>query len=140
MTAIRDGGKASVIIPGFLLDPSDVHDSRGGDIVRDSGERRLMLAVLEDALRRFLRRPIKTGKSAASHWRDTYDETAAWFASRSRAWLYDFEHICDVLGLSASYIRRGLAEYDGSRRLKLYRTSTQGFSSTRMVGRVSGSH
>src|SRR5579875_408424 len=49
------------------------------------GERRLMVAVLEDA--------------------------EAWIESPDRTWLFSFENICDVLGIDADYLRRGLREW-----------------------------
>src|SRR6185295_17495916 len=37
-------------------------------------------------------------------------ETRDWVTSRSRAWLFAFESICEILGLDADYLRRKLLE------------------------------
>lgn len=65
-------------------------------------EKRLMLAVLEDALHL-----ANTGKRTPTgrvpvELRDTY----RWFRSRDRSWPYSFENICDELGLPPDRIRR----------------------------------
>ena len=68
-----------------------------------SGERRLMLAVLEDAIRTLLlaRRTALPRKRLVSE--------LAWLESRSRAEPFAFESICDVLGIDAGWLRGRLA-------------------------------
>lgn len=64
-------------------------------------ERQLMVAVLEDALHlycKFARWP--------QHRR--FRETARWFASTDRSWLFSFERICEVLDLDPRCVRRRL--------------------------------
>lgn len=51
-------------------------------------ERRLMLAVLLDALHR--------------------PSARAWLASEDRSWPFSFASICDALGLESTYLRRRL--------------------------------
>lgn len=65
------------------------------------GERRLMMAVLEDAIACYRRR-------VSTHdWDSTrmYLEAREWVASRDCSHLYSFENICDVLGIDAEYLR-----------------------------------
>jgi hypothetical protein len=66
------------------------------------GERRLMLAVLEDAIRTLLlaRRAVVPRKRVL---RDR-----AWLESTSRSEPFDFESICDALGIDPSYLRARL--------------------------------
>jgi hypothetical protein len=67
-------------------------------------ERRLLLAVLEDAVAMFFRYrndPSTRGKRL-------FRETQAWFASTDQTSLGAFEFICDHLNLDADYIRLGL--------------------------------
>jgi hypothetical protein len=68
-------------------------------------ERRLMLAVLEDAVVRYRRDP---------HGRDGH-ESALWFASEDTSWPYSFTNVCDVLGLDRRAVRDALdiAEHAG---------------------------
>jgi len=73
----------------------------GGEDPRSEPARRLMLAVLEDAL-------LTLGshwRSRSRHARRIVAEVEVWFASNSRADPFAFGSICDVLGLDPAYIR-----------------------------------
>jgi hypothetical protein len=67
-----------------------------------SGEHRLMLAILEDAVSIH----VKSWSGGFVTQRDVR-EAREWLASRDRS-PFSFESICDALGLDASYIRRGI--------------------------------
>ena len=67
-------------------------------------ERRLLLAVLEDAVAMFFR--YRTDPSTRG--KRLFRETQAWFAATDRTSLGAFASICDHLNLDADYIRRGL--------------------------------
>lgn len=62
----------------------------------DTPERALMRAILEDALRTYLRRDKESHAGR---------EAEAWLESRNRRWLYSFESICEVLGYAPDFIR-----------------------------------
>jgi hypothetical protein len=67
-------------------------------------ERRLLLAVLEDAVSMFFRYradPSTRGKRL-------FRETQAWFASTDRTSVGAFEIICEHLSIDADYLRLGL--------------------------------
>ena len=64
-----------------------------------AGERKLMLATLEDGIRTLL--GLRHGMTAAEWRREDYD----WLVSRDRTDPFAFENICDVLGIDASYLR-----------------------------------
>ncbi len=66
-------------------------------------ERSLMLAVLEEAMHCFLKYGTAEGKA-----RVVYEEARDWFESGAHTRLYDFENVCDVLGIDASWLRRRL--------------------------------
>lgn len=67
-------------------------------------EERLMLAILEDAVRIF--------KDYAAlpdpHVRRLHADIERWFDSGPTGWPFDFENICDALGFDASAIRSRL--------------------------------
>ncbi len=67
-------------------------------------ERRLRLAILEDALR-YCRDYADTTDRRARAFRD---DAVEWLASRDRSEPFSFENICDALALDASAIRRSL--------------------------------
>ena len=68
------------------------------------GERRLMIAVLEDAVDVY--RKQVTAKDARGQ--QLFREAEEWIDDPDRTWLFSFQNICDVLDLDADYVRRGL--------------------------------
>ena len=91
-----------------ILEPDAVLASQFFDAIRrqglPEGEYRLMVAVLEDAVRCF----IQHAAAADPAKRALHDDAARWFAESSGLGLYSFQNICDVLGLDADFLRRGL--------------------------------
>lgn len=68
------------------------------------GERRLTIAVLEDAVsccRKYANAKDPRG-------RELFNEAWEWIISEDRAWILSFLNICDTLGLDPGYLRRGL--------------------------------
>jgi hypothetical protein len=86
-----------------LTVPLDALAERGcaGEL---SGEKRLMAAVLGDAMHAFLKyHPARVGYEGV-----LFREAQRWFASHDRSWLLAFENVCDVLGIDAGGLRRTL--------------------------------
>ena len=72
-----------------------------------TGSRRLLLGVLQDALRSFLRH-----RSARSRLgKRLFREAQAWIWAADQEWLYSFENICSHLHLDPDYIRQGLQQH-----------------------------
>jgi hypothetical protein len=67
----------------------------------------LMLAVLEDAIRCYIKYLDATTRSGKRH----FEETREWFFSHDDDWLFSFENVCGLFGLDPGYIRRGLLQY-----------------------------
>lgn len=74
------------------------------DALPEDGERRLMLAVLIDAVRAVNSQTLTTTPDLRVH-REILRERG-WFQSNDRTELFSFANICDSLGLNADYIRR----------------------------------
>jgi hypothetical protein len=70
-------------------------------------ERRLMLAVLEEAVLTFQR--DATASTAAARRR--FEEVQGWFASDETASPFSFGSICLALGIEVAYLRAGLARW-----------------------------
>lgn len=70
----------------------------------DTGARRLMVAVLGDAVNMYQKYKRKNSRRA----RRLFKETEEWFVSTDNTWLYSFENICDVLGWNAQAVREAL--------------------------------
>jgi hypothetical protein len=101
--AIRVGqGTASVRRIGDALGPEALVAPLRAIGARHSqtGEQRLMLAVLCDAMHAYAaersrgRRPVRLL------------ELRHWFESTDRSYVFAFESVCDALGLDATYVRR----------------------------------
>jgi hypothetical protein len=67
-------------------------------------ERRLRLAVLEDAVRYYCT-DVATADARA---RMLHDDAAEWFASDDHDEPFAFENVCDALGLDPDAVRREL--------------------------------
>ena len=80
-----------------MVDEPRTQDLNGG------GERALMRAVLEDAIRCLSGAggPMRMRPSLAA-------EARRWVTDRDRQWPYSFENICDSLGLDADHVRTRL--------------------------------
>lgn len=88
-----------------LLAPDTVLPEQLAAPRRDSlicGERALMLAVLEDAIRCYLEPP----RGAIRIQR----EAENWIFNGDESWPFSFVNICDALGLAAGPMRRKLRE------------------------------
>jgi len=85
-----------------------VAKSRGGgtrfvDALPEDGERRLMLAVLIDAIR-----GLTAHRPATPHLRSqrAWLRDRAWLQSEDKSAPFSFANICDALGIDAGYVRR----------------------------------
>jgi len=88
--------------PDLLL-PSQFHERfrRQRQLV---GERRLMLAVLEDAVEMYRKHcGPRPGRN-----RQLFLDAESWIDSDERTWMFSFLNLCDVLELDPEYLRRGL--------------------------------
>ncbi len=73
----------------------------------DRAEIRLMIALLQDAVGCFQRNLLARDKMR----RGLFREAEAWVMSEESARPFSFDHVCDVLGLSADYVRRLLRQW-----------------------------
>jgi len=69
-----------------------------------NGERRLLIAVLEDAVDVYRKQAGLHDARSQALFRDA----EMWIEDLDCTWLFSFQNICDVLDLDAEYIRRGL--------------------------------
>lgn len=77
-------------------------------------EKRLMLAVLEDAVAAYQRCACASTPAG----RRDFLEAQSWIESDDVAWPFSFRNICDALGLDGDAVRQGLRRWrDGQRAL-----------------------
>ena len=102
----------SLFEPDTLLPSQFFAHFRGrGSATR--GEKRLMLAVLEDAVDCYQ----KFAFSRDSRGRELFSEAEEWLFSSDNSWVFAYENICHTLELNADYLRRGLQEWRQRARL-----------------------
>ena len=91
-----------------LFQPDTLLPSQFFDRVRrrseHDGERRLMIAVLEDAVDVY-RKQVGTREPRGQ---ELFREAEEWIEDTDRTWLFSFQNICDVLDIDGDYLRRGL--------------------------------
>ncbi|HSP97519.1 MAG TPA: hypothetical protein VL049_09795 [Candidatus Dormibacteraeota bacterium] len=98
-----------------------------------SPERRLLLAVLDDALTRYRKVITGTGRCDVE-----LAELQAWFACRAGPVPFGFEPICEQLGLDADGIRRRLAQLASTSPAPAPRRAPQPVAATCAAGRPAG--
>lgn len=94
-----------------LFQPDTLLPSQYFDRIRKQrhfdGERRLMIAVLEDAVDVYRKQAAARDPRGRGLFRDAEE----WIEDTEKGWLYSFENICDVLDLDPDYLRRGLHQW-----------------------------
>lgn len=70
-------------------------------------EKRLMLAVLEDAVGAYQKYCTAPGRRA----KRLFAEAEEWFLSDDRQWPYSFANVCEALGMEPDYLRGGLERW-----------------------------
>ena len=70
-------------------------------------EKRLMLALLEDAINCYQDNLIsRSGKK-----KRLFEDTEQWVLRTDGDWIFSFDNVCDALGLNPEYVRRGLLRW-----------------------------
>src|SRR5438552_12071282 len=91
-----------------LLQPDTLLPSQYFAALRRKGahepERRLVVAVLQDAVDCFQKHLVARDRRA----RQLYLDAEQWIGSDDRSWPFSFENVCDLLQINAQYLRRGL--------------------------------
>jgi len=76
------------------------------------GEKRLMLALLENAIedfQKYVRANDQTGK-------ELFTAAEEWFLATDNDSLFSFENICEYLQINSNYLRQGLLRWKTARR------------------------
>ena len=108
-TAMVEAHSSSTTVEADLIVPSQFFDRIRAE--RSSQpEKRLMLAVMEDAISTFQ----KSVQGATRRQRRLLKETEEWIGSANTAWPFSFENICAALDIEADYLRTGLKRWKGT--------------------------
>lgn len=122
------------ILPAQLL-------SNGRIDASSMPEKRLLLAVLEEAVVTFQRYVTSPRRRGQRLFREAED----WIVSDDASWPCSFRNVCDVLGFNVDYLRQGLMQWRDRQRSGLvpatpYRHPFRRLSGsrTRAIGRPIG--
>jgi len=96
---------ASLFGPEVIL-PSQFSEQAGLK-QSDRGEKRLMLAVLEEAVATFQRHV----DAKSRHGQRVFREAEEWIAAHDTDWPFAFENICHALEIEPEFLRRGLQRW-----------------------------
>lgn len=118
-----DGILPRLLEPELMM-PTQFFDRFRGSALLE-GERRLMLAVLEDAVACFQKNAGATRPRA----RRLFQEAEDWFLDPDDSWPFSFEAVCVVLGYDAGYVRSRLLAWKD-------RLLAQGPEERARIGRV----
>jgi hypothetical protein len=104
------------IFAGVGILPIQYGESRRRKLPSE-GERKLLFAVLEDAIRTYLRHRDK-GVEARNN--EDFVEAAEWLSSDEEGGPFAFVNVCEALGIEADCLRAGISNHTG--RLEEIRT------------------
>jgi hypothetical protein len=96
------------------LVPSQYFDQVGADAAFQP-EKRLMLAVLEEAIATFQRHVL----SETRRGKRLVEEVEEWVAGMGGEWPFSFDNICAALDLDPQYLRAGMDRWKQTERRKL---------------------
>ena len=118
----------------FLFEPDVLAPNQFHAILKSSQtpdpERRLMVAILEDAVSCLSKDPRRCPRLQ----RRSFEEAHYWVnASDAESWVFSFTNVCETLGFDPSYLRRGLNRWTAlsqssapvKPRLKKYRSGAR---------------
>ena len=100
-----DGILPRLVEPEILLPSQFYNRNRGLSVLE--GERRLMLAILEDAVSCFQ----KYAGASRPRSRRLFQEADEWFMEEGDSWVFSFESICAVLNINPDYFRTSLKRW-----------------------------
>ena len=91
--------------PDALLPAQFYAAFRGGTAVR--GEKKLMLAVLQDALDCYQKYAFaKDGPG-----QQLFADADTWMCCADQDWYFSYENICETLDINAEFLRRGVQQW-----------------------------
>lgn len=97
---------SDILQPDAVL-ASQFFDSLRGP-ARPEGERRLLVAMLEDAVRCFQQHRAAPTRQK----RVLYTQAKQWITSRDESWIFSFDNVCGALGIDPEWLRRRLLAWE----------------------------
>ncbi len=98
--------------PDTLL-PSQYHAALRRKSIQEP-ERRLVIAILEDAVDCYTKHAFARDKRSQQLFQDAEE----WILDEDRTWPFAFGNVCDYVGIEPEYLRRGLLTWRERAQLK----------------------
>lgn len=117
---------ASLFQPDTLLSTQYFDNLRRNTLLEP--EKRLMLALLEDAIHSFQ----DNLSPQTARKKKLFDETEDWIVELGGDWIFSFDHVCEALGFSPEYVRQGLLRWKEKHRPK--RLEAQPWEENKLAG------
>ena len=100
-----DENIVSLFEPDMLVSAQYFENLRSKTLLEP--EKRLMLAVLEDAVNCFQDNVLaQSGKR-----KRLFEDVEEWVLAGDRDWFFSFENICEVCGINPEYVSQGLLRW-----------------------------
>ena len=96
---------ASLFEPDTLLSAQYFGNLRRTTLLEP--EKRLMLAILEDAINCYQDNLLAKRGSAGR----LFTEAEEWILEKGSDWIFSFKNICETLGFNPEYVRQGLLRW-----------------------------
>jgi hypothetical protein len=101
----ENGALGSLLVPDVIT-PEQYYDSRRDDSALRP-VKRLMMALLEDALRCFQ----NNADAKSGPRKRLFSEAEEWLCSEDGEGPFSFNTVCETLGIEPEFLRRGLVEW-----------------------------
>ena len=95
---------ASLFEPDTLLSTQYFGNLRRKTLLEP--EKRLMLAILEDAINCYQDNLLAKGRAGR-----LFKEAEEWILEKGSDWIFSFKNICETLGFNPEYVRQGLLRW-----------------------------
>jgi hypothetical protein len=105
---VLDDNPASLLQPDVIFPDQYLATLKTKSVMEP--EKRLMLAVLEDAVYRF-QKNVAAGSELG---KEIFAEEKSWFFERGANWVFSFESICEAFDIDPDYVRRGLTRWQAT--------------------------
>ena len=104
-SSVTEERSATPLEPDTLV-PAQYFDRVGSDAAFQP-EKRLMLAVLEEAIATFQRHVMSDNRRSQR----LVEEVESWTSGAEADWPFSFENVCAALDLEPEYLRTGMARW-----------------------------
>jgi hypothetical protein len=104
-SAVTEDRTSTPLEPDTLV-PAQYFDRMGSDAAFQP-EKRLMLAVLEEAIATFQRHVVADNRRSQR----LVEEVESWTSGADADWPFSFENVCAALDLEPEYLRNGMARW-----------------------------